>query len=207
MSERKWILFDIGGVLELVDDDSWPEEWWDRWRAHAGLDTAEFEARLEAAELAPIDIETGSGERFWEGVGRMLDLDATDLGAMRADFWDAYCGTANTELFDYAATLRDRANLAILSNSVEGAREEEERRFRFSSVFDPICYSHEQGVNKPDERAYLRALERLDARPEAVLFIDDHQGALDGAAAVGIRGVLQRDNATTIAAIEAFLAE
>lgn len=205
MPERPWILFDIGGVLELVDDDTWPQQWWDRWRRHAGLSAEEFEARLAVADLPPIDIETGTGERFWGAVGRMLGIDTDDVAVMRADFWDAYCGTGNAELFAYIETLPARANLAILSNSVDGAREEEERRFGLSRLFDPICYSHEQGVNKPDPQAYLRALERLNARPDQVFFVDDHSEAIDGAAAVGIRGVLQRDNAVTIAAIEDFL--
>lgn len=61
MPERPWILFDIGGVLELVDDDTWPQQWWDRWRRHAGLSAEEFEARLAVADLPPIDIETGTG--------------------------------------------------------------------------------------------------------------------------------------------------
>ncbi|MGW8481699.1 HAD family hydrolase [Microbacterium sp. NPDC055903] len=126
---------------------------------------------------------------------------------MRGDFWDAYCGEANTELIAYARSLEGRARTAILSNSADGAREEEERRFGFSSVFDPICYSHEQGVNKPEARAYLTALARMGAEPSAVFFIDDHQSSIDGAAAVGIRGVLHRDNAATIAAVEEFLAE
>lgn len=44
MSTKKWILFDIGGVLEAVDDDAWQQEWWERWRAVSGLDTAAFDA-------------------------------------------------------------------------------------------------------------------------------------------------------------------
>ncbi|WEF22812.1 HAD family hydrolase [Microbacterium maritypicum] len=108
-------------------------------------------------------------------------------------------------MIDYARTLSSRAGTAILSNSADGAREEEERRFGFSEVFDPICYSHEQGVNKPHRDAYVRALQRMGAEPDDVLFIDDHQVSVDGAHAVGIRAVRHLDNATTIAAIEEFL--
>lgn len=206
MPATKWVLFDIGGVLEVVDDDAWQQEWWERWRAVSGLDRAAFDARIETAELPPIHITVGTEGAFWEAVGTALDLDDAQRVAMRADFWDAYCGTGNVELIEYARTLRARARAAILSNSADGAREEEERRFGFSEVFDPICYSHEQGVNKPDREAYLRALRRMDAKPGDVLFIDDHQVAVDGAEAVGIRAVLHLDNATTIAAIEEFLA-
>ncbi|KJQ53478.1 HAD family hydrolase [Microbacterium sp. SA39] len=206
MTDAKWILFDIGGVLEVVDDDTWQEQWRQRWRERSGLETEDFDARVSAANLPPIDVTSGTEAEFWNRLSTALELDTEQRGAMRADFWDAYCGTGNTELIEYARSLRDRAGLAILSNSADGAREEEERRFGFSEIFDPICYSHEQGVNKPDPRAYLRALERLGAAPEDVFFIDDHAVSIAGAADVGIRGILHRDNAETIAAIEAFLA-
>ncbi|MHC9043592.1 HAD family hydrolase [Microbacterium saperdae] len=205
MPGKKWVLFDIGGVLELVDDDAWQEEWWQRWCAVSGLERETFDARVEAAELPAIDLTVGTEAAFWNGLAAAIGLDEAQRTAMRADFWDAYCGTGNTELIEYARALRPRAGTAILSNSADGAREEEERRFGFSAVFDPICYSHEQGVNKPDPQAYLRALQRLGADPADVLFIDDHQSAVDGAHAVGIRAILHRDNATTIAAIEEFL--
>lgn len=124
---------------------------------------------------------------------------------MRAQLWDAYCGEANTELLEHARSLRGRAGLAILSNSGEGAREEEERRFALSSIFDPICYSHEQGVAKPDPRAYLTALTKMRAAAEDVLFIDDNDSPVRGAESCGIRAIRHRDNATTITEIERFL--
>ncbi|MDQ0613558.1 FMN phosphatase YigB (HAD superfamily) [Microbacterium sp. W4I4] len=151
------------------------------------------------------DLPTDAGEPVQLG-GDRLALTRADRDAMRTDFWDAYCGVANTELIEYARSLRGRASLAILSNSADGAREEEERRYGFSEIFDPICYSHEQGMNKPEERAYTLALTRMDADAGDVFFIDDHQHAVDGAAAVGIRGIVHVDNASTIAAIEEFLA-
>jgi putative hydrolase of the HAD superfamily len=206
MTAVKWILFDIGGVLEVVDDDTWQEQWWERWCDRAGISRSELDARVGAADLPAIDVTEGTEAEFWRRLAAALDLDAARTTAMRADFWDAYCGTANTELIEYARSLRGRARTAILSNSADGAREQEEWRFGFAAVFDPICYSHEQGVNKPDPQAYLLALGRLGAAAEEVFFIDDHTEALEGAASIGIRGILHRDNAKTIAAVEAFLA-
>lgn len=203
---QKWILFDIGGVLEIVDDDAWQEQWWSRWCAHTALERPDFDTRIEQAELPTIDTTIGTEMTFWRRLATALDLTSADRDAMRADFWDAYCGTANTELIEYARSLTARAGVAILSNSADGAREEEERRYGFSSIFDPICYSHEQGVNKPDPRAYREALRRMDAAPADVFFIDDRQSSIDGAAAVGIRGIVHRENVSTIAAVEAFLA-
>ncbi|GEK85095.1 hypothetical protein GCM10007198_31520 [Microbacterium aerolatum] len=50
------------------------------------------------------------------------------------------------------------------------------------------------------------ALERMGASAEDVLFIDDNEAPARGAESCGIHAVLHRDNATTIAAIERFLA-
>ncbi len=203
----KWILYDIGGVLELVDDHTWPQQLEQAWSDRLGLPVDVFRARLNGADLPDTTLQSGVATEYWQKLGAALEIEDAEVDSMRAQLWDAYCGEANTELLEHARSLKGRAGLAILSNSGDGAREEEERRFRFSEVFDPICYSHEQGVAKPDPGAYLAALARMGASAADVLFIDDNEGAKHGAERCGIRAVLHRDNATTIAAIEAFLAE
>ncbi|WP_235480938.1 HAD family hydrolase [Frondihabitans sp. Leaf304] len=202
----KWILYDIGGVLEIVDDDDWPLSLHERWSARHELTVTELRARLHAAELPDMALRSGVADEYWRKLGAALGADSATIATMHSEFWDAYCGKANVELLDHARSLRDRAGLAILSNSGDGAREEEERRFGFASLFDPICYSHEQGIAKPDSGAYLTALRRMGASVEQVLFIDDHEEPVRGAEDCGIRAILHRDNETTIAAIETFLA-
>ena len=202
---RPWILFDIGGVLELVEDGVWQEELADRWAARAGLTRAEYDERLGAADLPRIDIEQGVAEAYWSGFARALGFTAAQGEKVQQELWDAYCGEANVELIEYARSLQGRAGVAILSNSADGAREEEERRHGFGAVFDPICYSHEIGANKPDPEAYQAALLAMRSDPERVFFIDDRQQQIDGAARVGIRGIVHRDNAATVAAVEEFL--
>lgn len=85
MSAKKWILFDVGGVLEAVDDDAWQQEWWERWRAVSGLDVAAFDARIAGAELPAIDVTVGTEPAFWAAVGAALELDDEQCAAMRAD--------------------------------------------------------------------------------------------------------------------------
>ncbi len=178
---KPWILFDIGGVLEIVDDGPWQEELKNRWAARAAMTRAEYDLVIAAADLPRIDLVQGRAEEYWDGFAQALGFT------------------------DYARTLLGRAGVAILSNSADGAREEEERRYGFSSVFDPICYSHEIGANKPDPEAYTAALLAMGAEPADVFFIDDRRQQIDGAAHLGIRGIVHRDNATTIAAVEDFL--
>jgi putative hydrolase of the HAD superfamily len=203
----KWILYDIGGVIEIVDDHSWPAELRATWSARSALTPEDYDARLDAADLPDTTVNSGVVERHWQGVAEALNLDDAAIETMRAELWDAYCGEENTELLDHARSLHGRCGLAILSNSGDGAREEEERRFGLSSVFDPICYSHEQGVLKPDARAFELALDRMGATADQVLFIDDNEPNVHAAETLGIRAVLHSVNSTTIDAIERFLAE
>ncbi len=199
----RWLLSDVGGVLELVDDAAWPGRFRARWAERLGMTTDDFSARLAAADLPDASRQTGVVDRYWGAIGAALELGADQLAVMRADFWDAYCGTLNQPLYDFLAGLRGTIGLAILSNSGDGAREEEERRFRFSAVFDPICYSHEIGVNKPDPEAFRITLERLGADPEEVFFVDDVPENIEAARALGIGAHLHVDTDETIRVLDA----
>ena len=205
MEPRKWVLFDIGGVLEVVDDDAWGKLFARRWQELSGFSLEEYRARLTAAELPDISRHAGIRADYWARIGQALDKDSSFAEAMEAEMWNEYCGRLNVELFDYATELRSSAGVAILSNSVDGARSEEERRFGFSAVFDPILYSHETGLLKPEPEAYENALERIGVDASDVFFIDDHEICAEGARAVGMNAIVHRDNPTTIAAIEEFL--
>ena len=205
MEPRKWVLFDIGGVLEVVDDDAWGKLFARRWQELSGFSLEEYRARLTAAELPDISRHAGIRADYWARIGQALDKDSSFAEAMEAEMWDEYCGRLNSELFEYASVLRSHAGVAILSNSVDGARSEEERRFGFSAVFDPILYSHETGLLKPEPEAYENALEWMGADAEDVFFIDDHEICGEGAHAVGMNAIVHRDNPTTIEAIEEFL--
>ena len=205
MEPRKWVLFDIGGVLEVVDDDAWGKLFARRWQELSGFSLEEYRARLTAAELPDISRHAGIRADYWARIGQALDKDSSFAEAMEAEMWDEYCGRLNSELFEYASVLRSHAGVAILSNSVDGARSEEERRFGFSAVFDPILYSHETGLLKPEPEAYENALERIGVDASDVFFIDDHEICAEGARAVGMNAIVHRDNPTTIEAIEEFL--
>lgn len=202
-----WILFDVGGVLELVDDQNWPAAYVARCADRLGITVADFEDRLATVMLPDAGTQSGVEEEFWQVYGSAVGAGPDILQELRADFWDTYCGVANTDLINFLRPLVGRVGLAILSNSADGAREQEERRYGFSAIFDPILYSHEIGVNKPDPRAYRIALEAMRAAPETVLFIDNRITNVEAAQAIGMHGLLHADNQLTLQMINAWLAE
>ncbi len=54
-------------------------------------------------------------------------------------------------------------------------------------LFDVSCYSCDVGAAKPDPAFFHRALARIGAVPEAVLFVDDTQSNVEGARSVRLR--------------------
>jgi len=121
------------------------------------------------------------------------------------DLWDWYCGELDQELMSFAVSLRPRYATAILSNSGPGAREQEEARYGFSALFDPIVYSHEVGLEKPDPRVYRLTCDLLGVEPHEVVFLDDTPISVEGANEVGMIGVLHTSTSESIRAITALL--
>ncbi len=202
------VVFDIGGVLERVDDHSWPTTWARDWAGRAGLSLDELERALAARP--PIgDLQTGgASERdFRELYADVLGLDEAGADLMMRQMWDAYCGELDRELFDWFASLRGDYLLGILSNSSDGARREDGRRHGIPQAADVVVYSHEVGVAKPDPAVYALTTRMLDVAPDAVLFLDDSPWAVEGARAAGWHAVLHVDTPSSIAALERLLAE
>ena len=72
-----------------------------------------------------------------------------------------------------------------------------------------VVDSSEVGRRKPDPRFYQLALERLgNVAPEHCVFLDDFEGNVAAATALGMRGILVGlDRQTALAQLDAILAE
>lgn len=207
------VVFDIGGVLEIVDDATWPEQWRARWRsvgvanraAPTGPDPvvsaesgfAQVRGQSATAEMSEAQVRETNRATFG------LTEDQAD--AMMVDLWNSYCGRLDVEMRDFAAALRPRYRTAILSNSGDGARRQEQRRYDFAGRVDTIVYSHEVGVAKPDAAIYALTADRVGARPEEIVFVDDSIVCVDAARAAGWHAVHHVDTARSIRAISAIL--
>jgi putative hydrolase of the HAD superfamily len=202
------VVFDIGGVLEQVDDHSWPQTWAERWAGRAGLTPAQLVAALD--EQPPIgDLVTGGAteQEFRDLYAAALGLDVPQADEMMAQMWDAYCGTLDQELFDWYTALRGRYTLGILSNSSDGARREESRRHGIPDAADVVVYSHEVGLAKPDPAVYALTTERLGVAPHETVFLDDADVAVTAAREFGWHALLHTDTTSSIARLEQLLAQ
>ncbi len=199
------VVFDIGGVLERVDD--YESVLSAAWRERLGMSPAEFMAALAAIDPDGVS-ETGQmSESEWaDRSATCLGLSPAQLREFVADVWDWYCGELDAELMAFAASLRTRLRTAIISNSADGARREELARYAFDEIFDPIIYSHEVGVAKPDPAIFELATSLLGVAPPEMIFVDDVPGHVDAASSLGIHAIQHRTTAETIAEINSLLA-
>ncbi|MDQ3902011.1 MAG: HAD-IA family hydrolase, partial [Actinomycetota bacterium] len=184
------VIFDIGGVLE----DTTPTGHTERWEATLGLAPGQLDRTMldmwQAGRIGKV-----SEAEVHAALAERLRLSPEQVDDFMAGWWEEYLGTLNGELTEYFASLRPGYRTGILSNSFVGAREREQQRYGFEDLTDVIVYSHETGVAKPDPAACLLACERLGVAPEEAVFLDDREGAVAAARAVGMAAVLFRDNA------------
>jgi epoxide hydrolase-like predicted phosphatase len=211
----RWVVFDIGGILEVVPEGGDPTVRFPRmlarWETRLGMPAGELGTQIRAMDerlkRAGKDGALGTcTEVEWlAALQATTGWETTQVDAFMRDFWDVYCGHPNPELAAYLGSLRPRYGTALLSNSFVGARREEEARYQFSTLTEQIIYSHEVGVEKPDPRIYAITCERLGARPDAIVFLDDVARNVEAASAYGFHAIQFHDNAQAIAAIQACL--
>lgn len=211
----RWVVFDIGGILEVIPEGGDPTSLYPRMMARwetclgmapgtLGRQVTEMDERLIRAGKDGA-IGTCTEVEWLDELRRATGWDQQTQDAFMRDFWDVYCGNPNPELAAFLGSLRPRYKTALLSNSFVGARREEEDRLHLSEIADTIVYSHEVGVSKPDPRIYEITCERLGARPDEIVFLDDSAKNIAAAAVYGFHAILFHDNAQAIADIQACL--
>jgi putative hydrolase of the HAD superfamily len=192
----KALLFDFGGVLVRTEDWSGRR----RWETRLGLAERALDAAVFNSEVARrASRGEGTVAEVWADVARALRLDAEQLDECRRDFWAG--DKLDLALVALIQSLRPRYKTAILSNAWNDARENFTRLFGLDRAFDQMIISAEEGVTKPDPRAYRLAAERLGVQPEEVVFVDDFIENVNGARAVGMRAIHYRPGLDVRAAL------
>lgn len=140
-------------------------------------------------------------DEFWQAVGPRLGLKtkSTIMAFQQRYHRDE---RINGDVLGIILRLYGRYRLAVLSNSPPGLvrwlADWDVHRY-----FDVIFCSGDEGLMKPDERAFRTVLERLGLMPSEVVFTDDTQEHVDAARAIGMHAVLFK----TAAALEKELRE
>lgn len=212
MSERvEAVLFDFGGVFtespfeaaralgrQLGID---PSLMMDTVFGPYDDDTDHPWHRLERGEIPLMDareaiLALGESRGFEADLFRVLAALGRSSGPRR-------------EMIARARALRAAGlRTALVTNNALELREAWRPLLPLDELFDAVVDSCEVGFRKPDPRIFQHALALLgDVAPQRALFLDDYEGNLRAARALGITGVLvDVDPAAALAILDELLA-
>jgi HAD superfamily hydrolase (TIGR01509 family) len=178
------VIFDMGGVLLRTVDPAPREAIAKRF----GVTRRELEAFVFSSETSILSEEGKlSDVAHWQTVMRHFGQPAGD----HIQLYDEYfAGDAiDQRLLAFAASLKPKYKLGLLSNAWENARPLLRARFDFIDTFDESIFSYEVRARKPDAAMYQAILNLMDVPPEEAVFIDDVLENVEGAQAVGMQAL------------------
>jgi HAD superfamily hydrolase (TIGR01509 family) len=172
------IVFDLGGVMVELSgiqtmaarSNRGPEEWWPRWLASASV------RRFESGQI--------TAEQFAGQIIAEFELPIDEAHFLR-EFaaWPKRPYPGAPELLN---SLRPSYRLASLSNTNALHWQIMMNEMDLLQRFDFNFPSFQTGLLKPDQETFTHVVEQLACPAERILFLDDNQINVDGAAAVGV---------------------
>lgn len=196
----KAVIFDYGSVLSRTLDPE-PRAAWERklGLASGGLQRAVHnDSSWIEAQCGRITVEA-----YWYTVGTTLGITAAETAALRTAFYRG--DVLNDELVRRIDHLRAAGlRLGLLSNFSPELRmllEQQDLLHRF----DHITISAEIGVMKPNAAAYRAILDMVALPANTCIFVDDQPVNVEAAQTLGLHGIVFRDNASCLAAIDRLL--
>lgn len=190
----KNIIFDLGGVLTLLD----PGEALRRFKA-LGVENPEEYINPYCQNGPFFEFENGdiSAEQFCSELEKICKRPVSCEEAKNA--WCGFITSVHEEYLNYLQQFRPRYRLGVLSNTnpfiqswVETADFTSNGK-PLSSYFDMLFFSFRMRASKPGEEIYRKMLLEGNMKPEETLFIDDSEKNIETARRLGI-GTLKVNN-------------
>ena len=186
-----FVIFDLGNVLIDIDyhqsmalmKSALPAS------LHDKVDTcyaAEFHNAYEKGQLSSAEFRQEFRHYF-----------QTNWSDAEVDYyWNSLLGSIPAYRLELVRKLKTQYQVGILSNTNEIHIEAvyvqlqaEHNLANFDPIFDWVFYSHEMGLAKPSQDIYQKLLLELGTTANRVLFFDDLQANVAGAASVGIQAI------------------
>jgi len=191
----KAILWDFSGVLLIPTDGRGN----DYYAKSLGI-TAEI---LDAYQQSDLNRRVNLGEitstEFYRTILSEQGIELNRLSQREKIFFEAF--QANTPLIQFIRTIPKTIKLSLLSNYSNSLRPILENTLKIADLFDEIIISSEVKLLKPEKEIFQLAFNRLGARPQETIFIDDTAENTTAAAELGIHAIPYCDNAQIISAI------
>ena len=110
----------------------------------------------------------------------------------------------NKTLYNYVLKLKKRGYKIGISSIQFHLSKDVLIRKKYYENFDALQISCEDGLRKPDKKAFEFVLKKLKVKPEESVFIDDKRENLDVAKELGMKTILFKNNRQLIKNLEQF---
>ena len=193
MTDRKpqILLFDFGGVLVDLDKQRCIEAFY-----RLGFDIRPYLGTYRQGGMFSL-LERGaiSVPEFCDEIRRMAgNPHLTDASIAAA--WEQYLAGVPAERLEKLLELRQSYRVSLLSNTNAIHWEQSLRDFfnykglGIGDFFEEVFLSYELGIEKPAPEIFRIVAERLGARPEDILFLDDSEVNCEAARNCGLQAKL-----------------
>jgi putative hydrolase of the HAD superfamily len=180
-----WVMFDYGGV---ISEPPSPQD----LALLAGAAGVDVPALMEAywAWRRAYDLADLDATGYWRQVGRSLgrsygEAEISELTRLDRAAWLRLQGGTVALIEDLAAAGLPLAMLSNAPDELAGAIS----RLPVAAHFRHLIFSCQLKSAKPDPECYGRALARMGARADEVIFVDDRSANVAAAAALGLESV------------------
>ncbi|NUN69926.1 MAG: HAD family phosphatase [Bacteroidetes bacterium] len=183
--EYSVVLFDLGRVLMHIDFDAFPNG--------LGLTAPEQRAPYEASLKPFIRLyEEGkmTTEEFLDGLYAIFDCRFPKEQILES--FNDIIVEDNAAIVPFVMQMRSHYRIAVLSNTCDCHWEKVRHLSSVLKLFPHLFTSFELGAMKPDPSVYAAVCSSLNVAPNTVLFIDDLEENVRGAAEYGMHGIVYR---------------
>lgn len=180
----KAVIFDFGGVLMRTFNRT-PRTYWDD---KLGLDHGQFEEYIFNSDIGTqAQLGQVTWDDVWAAAAAKFGLLADECLQAQADFFK---GDAIDEAFiDQIRRMKGYYTIGLLSNTWHRDGWAMLKEMNLDDAFQVTLTSAEVGLMKPDPQIYRIALERVQAKPHQILFVDDRADNIASAQTVGLQGL------------------
>ena len=173
--EKKLIIFDFFGVISSEIAPVWLRKYFNE--EDAKRIKSEIVSKVDSGEITEMEL--------YRQLGELANVTSDEVAK---DWMDLV--KINEELVEFIRKIKENHKVILLSNASSTYLRKILNRYELIPLFDEIIISSEVKLVKPGSEIYQLALDRMQAKPEESVMIDDNMVNVNGAKQIGIDGIL-----------------
>jgi putative hydrolase of the HAD superfamily len=184
MKKIRWIVFDFGGVISKKQNTDTIKEMCRILSITINEFPLFYTRQRKDYDSGIIDAHT-----YWTRTVKLAGKRVEETNIEKLIEYDIKSWLdINEEMIEYIQSIRDKVNLALLSNMTFDTLKEIYNQYWFD-LFKTKILSFEKRVVKPDLKIYDICLKELNIEANQVLFIDDSKENVKTAQQMGMNAI------------------